>query len=630
MKPVLFSESATEFTTNGIGRLDPISCQVTEERNGLYELEMTLLQSSNHADEIVMSSIILAKPNQTSDNQAFRVYKITKPINGRFKVYAQHISYQLSYIPAMPFTVAASSTACADTLAALVTNAVEDCPFSFTTDVTTSASYTQTVPASIRSRLGGVDGSVLDQFGGEYEWDNYDVILHENRGVTTPTVSLRYGKNITDLTQEEYISNTITGVVPYWLDSEGTSVVTLSDYSVDSSYADNYPFKRTVPLDCSQAFETAPDQDELEAYAQAYVNQSGIGIPTVSISVSFVNLSETLEYGDILALQTVSLCDKVNVYFEKLDISTTAKVVKCVYDVLAERYTSIEIGTIRASLAQTISDTNGAITTALDKAMYATKTATAWLTGSNGYVMAVKNDDGSWKELLFLDTNDAETATNVLRINENGIGFSSTGVDGPYTQAWTLDGKMVIGGTNAPSLTVYDDDENILFQISSDGMVWSADNSSMTSEGIITAVGAVLTDATITGEFNSVSGTARYIKIADGYMKGYIDGSSSESTQIYTGGFTINGTRAAALALDSNGYMVFRAPSMYVGTSFGSSSLKKGYTGNIVRSVSLNGLSVSTSTIYDYYGNAQTVVTGVSGGGGSVTTGSAVNGMVVE
>lgn len=629
MKPILFSEDATTFNTNGLGRLDPISCEVTEERNGQYTLEMTVSIGSSHADEIQMSSIIVVKPNQSSSKQAFRVYKTTKPINGRFKVYAEHISYQLSYIPVMPFSITSSSSACTQTLNGLVSNAAEDCPFSFSTDVTTVASYKQTLPASIRSRLGGVEGSVLDQFGGEYEWDNYDVYLHANRGVTTPNVTLRYGKNITDLTQEEYISNTITGVVPFWSDTEGTRVVTLTEKVVDSSYASNYPFKRTVPLDCSQAFETAPSESELRTYAQSYVNRSGIGIPTVSIQVSFVNLADTLEYKDILALQSVNLCDQISIVFEKLGIETTAKVVSYVYDCLAERYKSIEVGSVKTSLAQTITDTNGAIETALNKANYNVRNATSWLTGSNGYVMAVKNDDGSWKELLFLDTNDAETATNVLRINENGIGFSSSGVDGPYTQAWTLDGKMVIGGTNAPSLTVYDDDENVLFQISKEGMIWNADNSSMTADGTLTASSAVLTDATISGELNSQASSAgRRLQIKDGYINGYIDGSSSVTGRMYVGDWTINGSRKTALLLDSTGYIVLRAPSIHVGTSYGDSSLSTGYTGEYVSAVKLNSMSYSTETITDMYGNTHKVVTGISGGGGTVTTRHAVNGFV--
>ena len=533
MKPILFAKDATNFNTNGLGTLDAISCIVTEERNGLFELELSIAESSLHASEIEMTSIILAKVPDKQDKQAFRVYKITKPINGIFKVFAQHISYQLSFIPCMPFSVLASSTACNDTLQGLKTNAVESCPFTFITDVTTVASYTQEAPASIRSRLGGVAGSVLDQFGGEFDWDNYTVSLLAHRGVTVPQVTLRYGKNITDLDQEENIADTITGIVPYWQSSDGETTVTLPEKVINSPYAASYPFKRTVPYDFSQAFEEEPTQAQLRAKAQAYMNAAGVGIPKVSIKLSFVELADTEEYKDIAPMQQVHLCDNVSVFFEKLNISTTAEIVKFVYDVLLERYDSVEIGSLRSTLSSTINANSEGIK-ALDnntRRMFKSYSAevgelvdeaTAWLTSGDGYVVATKDSDGNWKDILFMDTPDVATAVNVLRINQNGIGFSSTGVAGPYTQAWTLDGKMVIGGTNAPSITVYDNatPPNILFQINASGMQWSAANSSMTATGVLTANGAQLTNATITGQLTSGT-TGQYTRpliIANGQL----------------------------------------------------------------------------------------------------------------
>lgn len=522
MKPILFDEKATSFNTNGLGRLDCISCKVVEERNGIFELELQIAENALHAKEIEMSSIIVAKPSQDKRGQAFRVYKMTKPIGGIFSVFARHISYQLSFIPVMPFAVTASAQAANLTLQGLKTNAVESCPFEFVTDVTTVASYKQTVPASLRSRLGGVEGSVIDQFGGEYEWDNYTVHLWKNRGVTTPRVTLRYGKNITDLNQEKNIEDTITGIVPYWQDSEGENMVTLPEKVVESEAADNYPFKRTVPYDFSMSFEedTIPTEAQLRAKANAYINQAGIGVPKVSIKVSFINLADTVEYKNIAALQKVELCDEVGVYFEKLGIGTTSKVVKTEFDVLTERYISIELGSLRSTLASTISGQQDSVNTLANntKRMFAQYSnevgeiideATAWLTSGDGFVVAHKDPDtGEWKELLFMDSNDEETAHNVLRINQNGLGFSSTGVAGPYTQAWTLDGKMVIGGTNAPSLTVYDNSSppKILFQINAQGMQWNAANSSMDVLGNLIAKGATLNDATVTGTFTSGTG----------------------------------------------------------------------------------------------------------------------------
>ena len=477
MIPILFSENSTDFTTNGIGRLsDAISCVVDEERNGQFELQMVYPESGVHFSDIGIRRIIVAKPSALGSLQPFRIYKITKPINGKVTIYGQHISYDLSKNVCMPFSVVASSTACNTALQGLKTNAVETCPFTFWTDVDTVASYSQSAPASIRQRLGGVEGSILDQFHGEYEWDNFTVKFHEARG-TEKNITLRYGKNITDLEQEENIANTVTGVVPFWINTDKSESVTLTEKVVYAPNASAYSSHLTVPLDLSGEFENKPTETQLRNKATIYVNQSGFGLPKVSIKVSFVNLADTAEYADILPLQTVSLCDTIKVQFERLGIDTTAKVVKTTYDVLNERYESIEVGSLKSTLAMTINDMNastiGAVEVSTQRVFSDTAdfvdNATAWLTSSGGYVVANRNQDGSWKELLFMDTNDVTTAHNVLRLNENGIGFSSQGVAGPYTQAWTLDGKLVVGGTNVPSITCYDSHNHVVFKADRNG-----------------------------------------------------------------------------------------------------------------------------------------------------------------
>lgn len=615
MRPILFNKTATTFITNGIGRLDPVSCVVTEERNGQYELEMVVPLESEYADQIEMNSIIVVKPAVNTSQQAFRVYDIEKPINGKFTVHANHLSYQLNYVTVMPFSVTASSSACAMTLAQLKTNAVDTGAnqFNFSTDVDTIASYAQTIPQVFRKCLGGMRGSVLDQFGGEFEWDNYNVILHETRGVQTPNVTLRYGKDITDISQEENIANTITGIVPYWVDAQGGELVTLSEKVVDSPYASQYPFKRTIPMDFSSDFEEKPTQTQLRAHAQAYVARAGIGVPKVNIKVSFIDLSQTEEYKDLLALQSVKLCDVIGVHFDTLGIDTTAKIVKVKYDCLKERYENIEIGSVKTDLSNTINDTNGAITALSNdtKVNFAKVTnevqedidnATAWLTSSGGYVIAVKNRDGSWKELLFLDNNDIEEAVNVLRINENGIGFSSNGVAGPYTQAWTLDGRLVIGGTNVPSITVYDSQSNIIFQASADAMIWNATNSSMDEDGVITCEGADLVnaeidDATITGGAITMVGASCWMVLTEG--------------EIYGGRGTTPWQNQTAIYFDQlvngqSGHIGFDARSLFINTdrisvthNRGDSTGYEGYDGDI--GVIDNNFEVNAVPDVDWY-----------------------------
>lgn len=558
MKPILFDKSATTFTSNGLGRLDFISCKVTEERNGIFELEAEIAESALHSSQLEMNSIICAPYYPGGTLQAFRVAQITKPISGKYKIYAQHLSYQLTLIPVMPFSVTAAANACQTTLNKFVSEAVENCPFTFTTDVTTVSSYKQTIPASIRSRMGGVEGSVIDQFGGEWEYDNYNVYLKNHRGVTTPTVTLRYGKNITDLEQEQNIESTITGIVPYWTDSEGGETVTLPEKSIDSAYAGNYPFKRTTAYDFSSSFEEKPTESQLRTKAQAYVNSSGIGIPVVSIKVSFIDLAQTEEYKNVASLQNVKLCDVINVEFEKYGISTTAKVVKTVYDVLADRYESIEVGSVRTGLTTTISDTNAAnISTMefkfgqasaetdakIDDAIQDFPTrnevqqdidnATAWITATGGVIRALKNSDDEWTDLLCCSATATASTGNVLRFNVNGIGFSSTGWNGPFTQAWTLDGRLVIGGTNVPSLTVYDSNNNVIFQTDATKIIWNAPRTSMNQYGAIKCF--------------QPSGTYRVFTLLDDgvlqfgvndVVKSGIQGSESGGLEQYSEGYT--------------------------------------------------------------------------------------------
>lgn len=453
MKPVLYEANTTEFTTNGLGTLgDAISCEVTEVRNGAYELEMEYPIDGIHMEDITYSRIVYAIPADGKSEQPFRIYSISKPIDGVVTVKAEHISYQLSHIPCGAFT--ASNVVQA--LQGLKSNAYENCPFTFWTDKATQAIYRQDVPASIRSRLGGTQGSILDTYGGELEWDTYNVKLHNNRG-SNSGATLRYGKNITDIKQEENISNTITGVVPYYKNED--TLVTLPEHAVYSQNASLYPYHRTIVVDFSSSFNTAPSVEMLRARAVSYINQNGIGIPKVSIKVSFVPLWQTEEYKDIASLERVNLCDTVSVEFEKLGISAQAKVIKTVYDVLLERYTSIEIGEATSRMSSQVSQLqvaseNQVTLTDMERAI---NSATNMITGgAGGYVVMKHNADNEPEEILIMDTPDTSTAVNVIRMNKNGIGFSNTGVNGTYTTAWTINGAFVADFIASGTLSAID------------------------------------------------------------------------------------------------------------------------------------------------------------------------------
>ena len=472
MIPILFSESATTFTTNGIGRLgEAKDCVCTEERNGGYELELKYPVMGKYFNEIKHSRIIVAKPAQSESNQAFRIYKISKPmIDGTITVNAHHISYQLSNIPVSPF----GASSLADALVKLKSNSMETNPFTLSTDKSSAVSFDVKVPTTCRSCLGGHEGSLLDVYGGEWHFNNYTCELLASRG-SDNGVTIRYGKNLIDLDQEENIAETFTGIVPYWQSNESDECAYAS--VVNASTASAYPFHKTEIIDFSADFDVKPTTAQLTAAAQSYISKNNIGYPDVSLSVNFINLADTEEYKDIAALESVSLCDYVTVKFETLGIDQKAQVVRTVYDVLRERYNEVEIGTIHPDLSATIADQGRALSVTLDKAREFTRDATGWLTNGAGYVVANKNADGSWKELLFLDQPTTARATKVLRINENGIGFAS-GTAGTfdtwtYYQAWTLDGNLSLGGVNNSygHLKILDSSGNIIGEWDKDGLV---------------------------------------------------------------------------------------------------------------------------------------------------------------
>ena len=353
----LFPANATNFTTNGLGSLsDTTSCVVTEEKNGVFELTLQYPITGVKYEEIQNKRIILAKPNQYAQAQPFRIYAISRPINGIVTVNAEHISYDLSGITVAPF----SGSGIGSIFQNMKNAADVPCNFDFWSDISTQGTLSSVVPTTMRSLLGG-DGSILDLFGGEYEFDIYDVKLWSSRGQDRG-VTIRYGKNLTSIKQDENCSNVYTGVRPYWFkEVDGEDVlVTLPEKIVNVS--GTFDFVRILPLDLSSEFDEAPTEEELRYAATLYIAYNNIGVPEVSLEVSFIQLSDSNEYSDLKLLERVQLCDYIRVYFPKLGVtSASAQCVKTVYNVLTQRYDSIELGTIKNGIASTISNQNQAI-----------------------------------------------------------------------------------------------------------------------------------------------------------------------------------------------------------------------------------------------------------------------------
>lgn len=449
MKPILFPSTATEFNTQGLGVLtDAISCTVTEERNGAFELTMQYPDTGVHFDEITDRCIIYAIPSPYRAPQPFRIYRITRPMDGIIMVYAQHITYDLSGVPLNPFTAINAP----DALSKLSLNAAVDSPFAFWTDKSTIASFAVSTPSSTRSVLGGSSGSILDVYGGEYEWDGFTVRLYGHRGYDNGVV-ISYGKNLTDIEQDRNISNVATGIYPYWTNAEG-ALVTCDPKIVNAP--GTYDFTRVVPVDFSNEFETQPTPAQLQARAEKYVEDNKIGIPKTSITASFVQLEQFPEYEDLALLEKCDLCDTVTIRYPQLGVEAKAEIVKIETDVLLERYNSVEIGDVRTNIADTIVGQQQEIKqkpseTYLREAVLA---LTETILGASGGAVRLldTNNDGMPDTLYIADDPDPTKARKVWRFNHEGWGASNNGYNGPFSYGATLENGMVADFITAGTL----------------------------------------------------------------------------------------------------------------------------------------------------------------------------------
>lgn len=450
--PILYNATETNFDHNGIGILSAcVSCEVTEEANGIFELAMQYPMDGVHFSEIGDRAIIKARADQFRDPQLFRVYAISKPMNGIVTVLAEHISYDLSGIPVKPFSASTAYSA----LTELKNNAVVDCPFIFWTDKTTSANFKVETPSSIRSRLGGVAGSILDVYGGDYEFDNYTVKLHNNRGMNRG-VSIRYGKNLTDIQQEQNCSSVATGVYPYWSsDVDGNTVlVELPEKIVNAP--GTYNFVKIRTLDLSGEFETQPTVEQLRSRTESYIKSNDIGVPKVSLTVSFVQLEQYEEYKHLKLLERVALFDTVNVEFPALGVSATAKAVKMVYDVIAERVKSVMLGSVRANIADTIATQAKEIEKKPSKTFMQTavEALTKTILGASGGSVRLldENGDGEPDTLYIADNPDPTQAVKVWRFNYEGWGASRSGYAGPFEMGATFNDGIIANFITAGTL----------------------------------------------------------------------------------------------------------------------------------------------------------------------------------
>lgn len=457
MIPVLYPPNVTDFSTFGIGVLtDTISCEVTEERNGVFECLLKYPVSGQHYGLITKECIIKAKPNDTAADQAFRIYRITKPLNGTVTIYGQHISYDLANVPVLPFSTDSRSPQLI--LSQLLAG---DTRFTGWTDYSDAKAFSVTQPKSVRACLGGTEGSMLSKWHGEFEWDNFTVKFHSHRGQKTGVI-IEYGKNLTALEQDEDNSGVYTALLPYAVytpeGSDTETVVTLPEVTLPIVTSEIVRAK-TLIMDFSDQFDGVVTEDALRAKANSYIKANPLGTTIPTVTVSFEPLWKQPGYSALL--ERVNLCDTVTIRHSLLGVSVSAMVIETVYDTLAERYKSISLGQSKSSMITTISEVQSTV----DKVestvgrfpkllQIAIGKATGLITGqSGGYVVIhTSEENGQPYELLILDAPSIDEAVNVWRWNVGGLGFSHNGYNGPYETAITADGQIVADFITSGSL----------------------------------------------------------------------------------------------------------------------------------------------------------------------------------
>ena len=467
----LFEDNETNFNHLGICSLNEyVSCIVTEELNGMYELEMEYHMDSKAFNELKIRRIIYCKPNPYSTPQPFRIYAISTPLNRIVTINAAHISYDLSGYVVNPFSAEGAILA----INRLKTSSTIDVPFNFLTDLTNSDSIEIDRPRSIRNIIGS---DILETYNCYLYYDCFDVYFKTNRGKNNG-VTIRYGKNLIDIHQEENNSNVYTSVYPYWRgrveqeDENGSELVevlmTLPEKIV--TVPGNFNHTNTLALDLSSVFDEMPTEDEMRSATSSYIEMYDIGVPTVSISIDFIQLTNSTEYEEYRLLDKIMLGDTVNVIFEDANIQTNAVCVKTVYDLSMNKYSIIELGSSFKGIGDGIIDKMDGVIDKMDGVMddvnnsinestsvvegyvdRAIENLTNSITGYDGGYIRL-NPPANPSEILVMDAETPQQANIVWRWNKNGLGVSRNGYNGPFVGIG-VDGKLVVNESTAYKMT---------------------------------------------------------------------------------------------------------------------------------------------------------------------------------
>lgn len=403
MIPILYDHFETDFTSNGLGRLEEcVSCSVREIINGEYELELQYPMSGRLFQRMVTyGGIVCATHDHNGDVQPFDIYRYTAPINGVVTFFAHHISYRLSNLICTSLKDGVTVTLAGPNPAIFFEHipplAVTPNEFTFEDYSNYAAGYGFVIYdgyVSIRDAF--LNGHRTDDpltgsealykvFPGEFLWDGFVVKYYKKRGINRG-VQIRYGKNMTEVTRDRDTGELVSSVFPFWIGEATTPggeegrVLVFGDraYSpyCEVNYAEwdtdggqmetpdgeKYFFGaadvRAAVVDFSQEFQDQPSEENLRQAALEWMSKNSTWRAADTITVKFADLYSSPEYADFAGLEKCLLGDYVNVYYPQLGIvSEDVEIVSLAYNVLADAVTEMELGQIRTTFAQVLEKT---------------------------------------------------------------------------------------------------------------------------------------------------------------------------------------------------------------------------------------------------------------------------------
>ncbi|WKB49146.1 phage tail spike protein [Lactococcus lactis subsp. lactis] len=386
--PILYSPGHTDFNNLGLGvMVDCTSAIVSEELNGKFELDIKYLAYGPLTKYLVNDAQIKVDTGD-QEGQLFRIKTVGKNIDGIIPIHAEHVSYITNDLPIKPKIFVPNANG-ALALQSALNNIIGNHPLTSFSDVTTASDLSWEVPTfkNIRNIFGGVEGSILDKIGGEYQFDNYQIRLLSQRGRYSNTI-IAYGRNLTDFNKEENILEVYTSIYPIVVESKDNTqtVKTLPEYIIDGEYVDKYPNRRVTIIDFSDKFndKNLYSEDKLRKLAQDYVKTNKIGVPKFSMTVSTVDLSGALDDSyNVEKIESLHLADTVKVFFEPLGVTEEAKVVGSVWNVLLDQYDSYTLGAKKASFGQWVNNSINEVKNEADSAKRNALEAVASANGKN-------------------------------------------------------------------------------------------------------------------------------------------------------------------------------------------------------------------------------------------------------